>query len=167
MDLFLLRHGEAGKRLTAMARDRERPLTVAGRQEVEKIGRALARSGLEFDLVATSPLRRAAETASAVSEAFKRTKLEEWPELSPEGSREALYRRLARVKAGSCVLCVGHEPYLTTVIGEVAGRAEQSPGFRIALKKGGLARVSITTFSPRVTGELRWLLTPKQIRKMA
>jgi len=38
---------------------------------------------------------------------------------------------------------------------------------KIVLKKGGVAKVRITSFTPRVSGELRWLLTPKIIAKMS
>jgi len=125
--------------------------------------------GYEFDVIATSPLKRAKDTASIVNKALKRKSgVEEWAELSPEGDREALYRRLAKLRPGSIVMCVGHEPYLTAAISEIAGKGNgESSGFRIALKKGGMARLSVAGFSPRISGELRWLLTPKQIRKMA
>jgi phosphohistidine phosphatase len=168
MEVYLLRHGEAGNRLPIAARDNERALTAAGRKEIGDVGEALEEMGYEFDLVASSPLKRAMDTALIVNRRLKRkVAVEEWPDLSPEGNRDAFYKRLAKAKAGSCVLCVGHEPYLTTVIGEITGRdGPGSPGFRIALKKGGLARLSVDGFTPRVVGELRWLLTPKQIRKM-
>jgi phosphohistidine phosphatase len=168
LDLYFLRHGEAGKRLAADTSDRERSLTAAGRSEMQKIGESLAEEGFKFDVVASSPLPRAKETATIVSKALARkASVEEWAELSPEGSRTALYRRLARLKPGSSVLCVGHEPYLTTSIGDIIGRREGEASLRIVLKKGGLAKISVTSFTPTATGELRWLLTPKQIRRMA
>jgi len=169
VEVYLLRHGEAGKRVPVAERDTERALTAAGRQEIEEVGEGLAALGFEFDFVVTSPLKRAKETATIVNKALSRKgAVEEWQELSPEGNRDGFYRRLGKLRPGSEVLCVGHEPYLTTAIGEVAGRGgEASPGFRISLKKGGLAKLSVTGFNPRITGELRWLLTPKQIRKMA
>jgi phosphohistidine phosphatase len=37
----------------------------------------------------------------------------------------------------------------------------------IVLKKAGLARLGITSFQPRIRGELRWLLTPKHLKKVA
>jgi len=164
-----MRHGEAGKRIPVVARDTVRALTAAGRQEVEEVGEAMAKLGYKFDVVATSPLKRAKETASIVSEALNRkNRVEEWSELSPVGSRSALYRRLTSVRPGSKVLCVGHEPYLTIAMGEIAGRgSDGSAGLRISLKKGGLAKLLVTGFNPRISGELRWLLTPKQIRRMA
>lgn len=169
MNLYFLRHGEAGKRLTVAARDYQRTLTATGREEMEEIGEALGKLGFEFDMVATSPLKRARDSAAIVSKALGRKgEVEDWPELSPEGSREALYKRLAKVKAGSSVLCVGHEPYLTTAIGEIINRGGTgSAGSRIALKKGGLAKVSVSAFSPRISGELRWLLTPNQVKRLA
>ncbi len=169
MEIYLLRHGEAGQRVPVASRDLERALTAAGKEEMEEIGEAMAEMGYEFDVIATSPVKRAKDTASIVNKALKRKPgVEEWAELSPEGDREALYRRLAKLRPGSIVMCVGHEPYLTAAISEIAGKGNgESSGFRIALKKGGMARLSVAGFSPRISGELRWLLTPKQIRKMA
>ena len=169
MDLFLMRHGEAGKRVPIAAKDTERPLTAAGRQEIEDVAEGIAELGYKFDAVVSSPLKRAKDTATMVSKALgRKAAVEEWSELNPEGNTTDFYRRLAKMRPGSVVLCVGHEPYLTTVIGEITGREmEGNPGFRISLKKGGLAKVSVTGFNPRISGELRWLLTPRQIRKMA
>lgn len=169
MEVYLLRHGEAGKRVPIAARDLERTLTAAGKQEMEEVGGAMAELELKFDVVASSPLRRAKDTALLVNKALKRkSEVEEWPELAPEGSRVTLYRRLNKLRPGTAVLLVGHEPYLTTAIGEITGRGgDASAGFRINMKKGGLAKLSVTGFNPKASGELRWLLTPKQIRRMA
>jgi len=167
MELYLLRHGEAGKRLPMSSRDMDRDLTEAGKEEIKEVGEGLVGLGLKFDIVASSPLKRAKETASIVNRELKRkAPVEEWSELSPEGRRDALYRRLGRLRAGTSVLCVGHEPYLTTAIAELVDRG-QSTGVRIVLKKGGLARLSLTGGGSKLAGELRWLLTPRQIRKMA
>ena len=169
VELYLLRHGEAGTRVPIAARDMERALTAAGKKEVEEVAAGLVELGLEFDVVTASPLKRAEDTALIVNKVMKRKgKVEVWQELSPEGSRDALYRRLQRLRAGSKVLCVGHEPYLTTAINEIAGRDGQKIGdLRIVLRKAGLARVTVTGFSPRINGDFRWLLTPKMIRKIA
>ena len=164
-----MRHGEAGKRIPVAARDTVRALTAAGKQDIEDVGEGMAKLGYRFDVIATSPLKRAKETASIVNEALKqKTRVEEWSELSPEGNRSDLYRRLTSVKPGSKVLCVGHEPYLTLAMGEIAGRGgDGSAGLRITLKKGGQAKMLVTGLNPKISVELRWLLTPKQIRRMA
>lgn len=151
------------------ARDTERALTAAGRQEIEEAAEGIAELGYKFDIVASSPLKRAKDTALIVNKALgRKASIEEWPELSPESSRSALYRKLAKLRPGSVVLCVGHEPYLTAAIGEIIARGgDVSPGIRISLKKGGLAKLTVRGFAPRINGELRWLLTPRQLRKMA
>ena len=120
MELFFLRHGEAGKRTPVSARDMERALTAAGKEEVEEVGEGLENLGLKFDFVVTSPLKRAKDTALIVNTALKRKgEVEEWPELSPEGTRHAFYRRLRRSRLSSSVLSVGHETYLTMALAQI------------------------------------------------
>lgn len=163
IDLFILRHGEAGNRMTVVEEDSERPLTPEGRVEMQKIGKSLKAVGLQASRVITSPLRRARETAEITAKILKIPILEEWSELKPDGSRTALYRKLSRLEQDSGLILVGHEPYLSSMIGEIIGTA----GARIVLKKGGLGKVRITSFTPRISGELRWLLTPKITTKMS
>jgi phosphohistidine phosphatase len=166
VELYILRHGEAGKRTPSGNRDSERPLTVAGLEEIEEVARALAELGVRFDFVATSPLKRARQTAEAVAEVLKVKKgsVEEWGELKPEGRRAELYRKLSQFKPESSVLVVGHEPYLSTMISEVAfGNGAGG----IVLKKAGLAKLGVTSFQPKIKGDLRWLLTPKHLKKVA
>lgn len=172
VQLYILRHGEAGKRVAAgsaaAARDSERALTVAGREEVEEIADALSKLGIKPDLVATSPLKRARQTADIAAKRLKVKKgsLAEWDELKPEGRRADLYKKLAQSagKPDSEVMIVGHEPQLSTLIAEVVFGAP-APG-KIVLKKAGLAKVTITSFQPSLKGELRWLLAPKHMKRM-
>jgi phosphohistidine phosphatase len=163
IDLFVLRHGEAGNRMTVVENDYERPLTPEGRAEVQKIVKSLKAAGLQTDRICTSPLRRARETAEIAAKVLKIPRLEEWDELKPDGSKTGLYRKLARLEQNSRSILVGHEPYLTSMIGEIIGTTSA----KIVLKKGGVAKVRITSFTPRISGELRWLLTPKIIAKMS
>ena len=165
MDLYLLRHAEAGKRLPAQARDAERSLTAKGKEELEDAARGLFRLKIQPDYIVSSPLKRSRETASIVAKALKqRDKVELWDELKPEGSRQELFKRLSKLKTESVVLCIGHEPYLTLTINDIMGH--QGPP-RILLRKCGLARLSIKAFSPKVEGEIRWLLTPRLLKRMS
>ena len=132
---------------------------------MEEIAESLLTMGLRFDSILASPLKRTYETAAIVSKTFKSLdRLEQSDELKPEGKRIDLYKKLARLKADSSILIVGHEPYLSTMIGEMVSGSSNS---HIMLKKGGLAKVRATSFLPKPSGELRWLLTPKQIRKLS
>ena len=162
IDIFVLRHGEADSRMT-VEEDSKRPLTPGGRVEMQRIAKSLKTVGLQTDRIYTSPLRRARETAEITARILKIPILEEWDELKPDGSKQALYRKLARLEQDSRPILVGHEPHLSSMIGEIIG----TPDARIVLKKGGLARVRITSFTPRISGELRWLLTPKITAKMS
>ena len=165
LDVLVLRHGEAGNRVSVPAMDTKRPLTQSGRKEIEEVASAMRdRLNLKFDRIASSPLARAFQTAEIVEKAYGgASKLETWDELRPEGSRPELERKLSKLRRDARVLLVGHEPYLSTLMaGIIAGGGPA----RISLKKGGLAKLRISSFSPRATGELRWLLTPKQLKKL-
>ena len=126
MDLIVLRHGEAGKRIEAASRDFERALTVSGKREVEDVAECLDGLGVDLDHVITSPLKRAKETALIAAKVLKKEDVVEvWDELKPEGETRALYSRLSKLKSDSTVMLVGHEPYLSEMIGElVAGSKE-------------------------------------------
>ena len=112
MELFILRHGEAGQR-SSQASDRIRPLTSAGKVEILEIAKALKIIGLKFDLVVTSPLKRAFDTAMIVSDIFNiGNRVQVWNELSPEGQRTEVYRKISHLGEEYAVLIVGHQPCL-------------------------------------------------------
>jgi phosphohistidine phosphatase len=163
LEIFVLRHGEAGDRVDEPEKDDARSLTREGRTEIELIASSLAGLGVKLDLVVTSPLPRAVQTAELVARQFKvLNKLQQWGELRPSGEAESVYRRLSLQKAGSSLLIVGHEPQLSGIIGEIVAGSSH---VNLILKKGGLAKVEILGFKPRITGELRWLLTPRLMKK--
>lgn len=168
VELYILRHGEAGKKLPSGNKDSERPLTVTGEQEVEEVAESLSDLGLKFDAIISSPLKRALQTAEIVAKVLKaKKKIELWDELKPESSHSDFYKRLSQVKRESSVLVVGHEPFLSSMIGDlVFSGGNNSAQGRIVLKKSGLAKVAVTSFQPRAQGELRWLLTPRHLKKI-
>jgi len=161
MDLFVLRHGEAGNRQKMIVADAKRTLTAVGRKEIDEIAKGLLRLKIRPAHIITSPLVRARETAEIVAKVQKSKNLEEWEELKPEGNRQQFYEKLSKLKLDSSILVVGHEPYLSTMICDMIGAS----GGRILLKKGGLARVRIEGFVPKMRGELRWLLSPRLLKK--
>jgi phosphohistidine phosphatase len=172
MDLFILRHGEAGKKLSSDTGDFSRPLTAAGKREVSAIAKSLKDFGVNFNFIITSPLMRAHQTASLVAMAFHlQNKMEKCEELKPEGNRIDLYRKLSqKFKQDSSILIVGHEPSLSSLISEVIAMGNRAGTARggVVLKKAGLAKVRITPSSYQVfQGELRWLLTPKHMKKIS
>jgi phosphohistidine phosphatase len=167
MELYLFLHGEAGKRLQSGSKDFDRPLTSTGQKEVESISLSLKKLKINFDRIITSPLKRAHQTAIVVSNVFvMEDRVEDWCELKPEGSRLELYKKLSQLKSDSSLLIIGHHHYLTEMIGNLIFDYDSDNGPRIILKKSGLAKIVVTSLMPTMKGELRWLLSPKLLRKI-
>ena len=157
-----MRHGEAG-RSSPSPGDSKRSLTTEGKQEIMDLSNGLKSLEIKLDCIFSSPLLRAKQTAEIVAKSLKfKGKIEEIDALKPEGSRLEFYSILSRLKQDSVVLVVGHEPYLSEMISEAISQS----GCRINLKKSGLARMRILSTLPKIKGELRWLLTPKHLKKI-
>ena len=162
MDLFVLRHGEAGKS-SSLPGDSKRSLTDEGKQEIVDLSHGLKSLDIRPDYILTSPLLRAKETAEIVAKSLRyKGKIEEISSLKPESSRLEFYSMLSKLKQDSVVLIVGHEPYLSEMIGEGISQS----GCKINLKKAGLAKIKVLSTLPKLKGELRWLLTPKILKKL-
>ena len=119
MDLYLLRHGDAGKRI-AVAAGKESgdvSLTIAGREEIALIARSVKDLKLKFTAIVTSPLKRAVQTAKIIARVLAIEKrISIWNELLPEGNRSKLYNRLNQYTRESAILMIGHEPCLSNII---------------------------------------------------
>ena len=166
MELFILRHGEAGQKSSSLAGDRKRPLTSSGKLEITEIANALKIIGLKFDLIVTSPLKRASDTAMIVAKVFKiGNKVQEWDELAPEGKKTDLYRKISELKEEYIVLMVGHQPLLGEMANDMIHRGKSSP-CNLLLKKGGIVRIRLLRKSNVPTGELRWLVTPRILKNI-
>ena len=165
MDLFILRHGDAGNRLSDPIKDTKRQLTVSGKKEVVEIAKSLKKLGVKFNIIFSSPLSRAFQTAKIIAEEYKFTKqIEQSEELKPNGSKDFLYNKLNKLNIDSVILIVGHEPYLSSMINDIIANNKNSNN--IILKKAGLSRIKITSTVPTLKGELRWLLTPRILKKI-
>lgn len=159
MDLFVVRHGEAGKRISAAASDSGRGLTASGRKEVEVLAWLLKDMGIKFDFIISSSLKRAVETAHIISgNAGRQPEPVQWKELNPESDPAIFIRRLAGVGINRRIALVGHNPFLQKLIGMLVAEGGEC---RIELKKCGVARLDVVTLVPSPRAELKWLLTPK------
>ena len=164
MELFILRHGEAGQR--SLSSDKIHPLTSSGKTEIFEIAKALKTIGLKFDLIATSPLKRAYDTAMIVSEVFNiGSKVQVWNELSPEGKRTDVYQKISQLREEYSVLIVGHQPLLGEMVNDIIHKSKSSP-CNFLLKKGGIVRIRLLRKSNIPKGELKWLLTPRILRNI-
>ena len=171
MDLYLLRHGDAGKRMAVAAggKSGDVPLTIVGREEIAIIAGSVKDLNLKFNAIVTSPLKRSVQTAKIIAKTLAmEKKISVWNELVPEGNRSKLYNRLNQFPRESTVLMIGHEPYLSNIMYDMIfqkNRLNQLGG--INLKKAGLAKIRVISLTPNISGELRWLLTPRILMSLA
>jgi phosphohistidine phosphatase len=154
MRVYFLRHGKAEDRMLWRGEDAARPLTGAGEKELRREAKSLRAMDLAPDLIVTSPFARARRTAEIVADELGRGgRLVEDARLAPGFDVRRLQQLLAAHGPAESVMVVGHEPDLSGTVAELIG------GGDIVMKKGGLARVDVTT-PVAGGGQLVWLLTP-------
>jgi phosphohistidine phosphatase len=154
--LYFLRHGRADRSQYHGDDDDLRPLTDEGRRRLRVSADFIA--GLEpgIDLIVTSPLARAAQTAEIVAARLGLIDdLKVDDRLGFGFGLSSLAAMLAGLEGDHRhLMLVGHEPSFSEVIGELIG-----DGF-VCMKKGALARVDLLPGrEPR--GRLIWLLQPR------
>jgi len=150
--VHLLRHAHAGDAFEWIGDDDLRPLTKKGRGQAERLGAFLEAHGVRPDVIVSSPLVRARQTAEIVAEALGMTvktdrrlgggfgKRELWAVLDESGGRE--------------VMLVGHDPDLSMLLTYLLDAASMN------MRKGTLATIDLQTRLGDGEGELRWLLPP-------
>lgn len=161
-ELYLIRHGLAEERGDAWPDDSKRPLTDEGISRMRKAARGLARLGVTVDVVLSSPLVRARQTAEIVAASLDpRPVLVNVDSLAPDGSYAAIVADLEKQGRRTRIALVGHEP----AVGELAARLIGSR-HSIEFKKGAVCRIDLDDIPPGGPGDLRWLLTPKILRSL-
>ena len=147
MKLYALRHGHAPSIQEAKVKsDEERPLSAEGRRMVQKTMEYLKSQGGSPEIILTSPLRRAKETAQEAQGVLKPSQgLKIYTPLANEISGEELYlhieKDMAKIKE---LILVGHQPQLGELASYLTGQTfELKPGGAIALETnaGGKSRV--------------------------
>ncbi len=161
--VYVVRHGEAEEQRAGRP-DAERELTREGRLQFEEVVAGLAALGIGLDQILTSPLIRARQTAEILARVLPGPKPVESDALAPGGAFEAVFRALRGPASESRVALVGHEPALGALVSlATTGIASDAT----PLKKGGVACLKFAGEPRPKGGTLGWLLTPKQLRRMA
>jgi phosphohistidine phosphatase len=149
MELYFLRHGEADWPEWKKSDD-ERPLTKRGKREMRDVAKFLDRLKVRPNLIVTSPLPRAAQTAEIAADYLKaKLRKDELlaPGFGPSKLRTVLKRHRAKV-----LMLVGHEPDFTNVISGLTGAS-------LKLSKAGVALLDIDPEAEEA--KLLWLFPPK------
>src|SRR5688572_3950012 len=118
MQLLLIRHAIAEEE-EDFARtgkdDRLRPLTDEGRKKMKQAAKGLRGLTPDIDLLATSPLTRAAQTGAILDSVYGGLHEVEIEELAPEVSPIEFLSWLRKQKEER-VAVVGHEPSLSLIV---------------------------------------------------
>jgi phosphohistidine phosphatase len=123
---------------------------------------ALQALGVHFEIVLTSPLVRARQTADILAAGLTpKPPVHTIDSLAPGSAYAAFLADVAKHARGSDVACVGHEPDL----GQLAARLLGAKG-SIEFKQGAVCRIDIDSIPPSGPGHLRWLITPRMLRHL-
>jgi phosphohistidine phosphatase len=174
MFIYLLRHAEAAesvdKKTTpkegndVLESDENRPLTKDGRKKMMNAAGKLNRilSG-PVDVILTSPLLRARETAQIAAETMgMKKKVTICPELAPGISHAKLLKALSKYKKSEQLMLIGHAPDLNSTAAALLG----SDTIGVEMKKGAMCCIELATLTGRTKGKLIWLMQPKQLRQL-
>jgi len=110
MKLYLMQHALA----YSSEENSERALSPAGVEQAKLSAQGIRRLGLEFDLIMTSPKRRAKQTAALVAEEvrYPYSDILTTEALMPDHSPGELLELLQKESTNSRILIVGHLPHL-------------------------------------------------------
>jgi phosphohistidine phosphatase len=167
MYLYLIRHGIAedpDPLVDPIERDESRVLTKIGRKKVIQVADRFKRLEINFDLLITSPLIRARQTADILIAKQISTKLEISEDLKPTGNFPAWLMSWSNQSTHSevgTIGLVGHEPNLSnwaelSVFGQIY--------HKLVLKKGGIIGLEFPDGNIAIgMAKLHCLLSPKYL----
>ncbi len=167
MNLYLMRHADAGVPRENPLLDAKRGLVKEGKQQCMLMAGVLTSLKAQIDVIISSPLKRARQSAQFVATeiGFESPVLTS-AALSPDGEYEALQQLLAEYSDREGVLVVGHNPNLHRYIsrlmagnGHANGPSGSSFG-SIRLRKGAIARLDMA----KRPAQLQWLIDPRLAR---
>jgi phosphohistidine phosphatase len=163
MEIYLIRHGIAEEHQAGL-KDEERKLTKEGRQKTEKVAQRLVKLGLYADLILTSPLVRAHQTAEILIAAGLSSQLETSDHLTPEGDINKWltdWFQPRNYADKTQLALVGHEPNLSNWAENLLwGEAKGS----LVLKKAGMIGIKLPEIgSPLGRSQMLWLIPPKYL----
>jgi phosphohistidine phosphatase len=162
--LFLVRHAIAAERGDKWPDDAKRPLTHQGAARMRTAAEGLSAIGVRPDVVVTSPLARAEQTADILVKGLGgEARLVTAPALAPGGSPAAVADAVSTLAKGRSIAIVGHEPGLGELAAWLVGARQPLP-----FKKGGVCRIDVADWPPTArSGTLVWFATPKMLRALA
>lgn len=164
MTLYLMRHAEAVDLDAAdVEHDTDRPLSEKGKRQADRVGRLLKRLDVSLDVVLTSPLVRARESAKKVLRAMDaQVNIKELSVLAPESGGDAIWKAI-RAENAENILIVGHLPSIASLARALLGSLSEQP-LRFHKSSVAALRCEGSSHAPHVA--LEWMLTPAAIKRL-
>jgi phosphohistidine phosphatase len=165
MLLLVVRHAIAAEpRSDDPETDAARELTKEGREKMRLSAKGLRRELDSPDVLASSPLVRARQTAEILADAYGGLDVVIADELIPSQPPAALARWLTRHHKQERVAVVGHEPHLSSVVSWLLTGSDRPI---LHLKKGAACLLEFTGDVGAGRAGLLWALRPSQLRALA
>jgi phosphohistidine phosphatase len=165
MKLLLIRHAIAQDRFefsrTGQS-DYYRPLTERGRTRMARGAAGLRTVVPQVDVLATSPLTRAVQTAEIVAAAYGGIQLEHADALGT-GDGEAFLEWLGECNPDDVVAAVGHEPHMSDWAAWLLTGSRHD--FAV-VKKGSAMLLEFEDSLRPGSAWLHWFLAPAQLRRL-
>lgn len=160
MILYLMRHANAGVFRENPLLDAKRGLVKEGKEQCVLMARMLSALKVQVDVIVSSPLKRAMQTAQFVgTELGYDSKVEVSTALLPSANFGEFQDMLAKYAGREGILAVGHNPVLFQFLGRlITGNG----GASIRMRKASIARVDLDNHPPR----LQWLIDPRSARSI-
>ncbi len=163
MNVYFIRHSEA-EPAGGGRPDFERPLSCEGEKKIAASLPGIFKLTGQLDYILTSPAARAARTAYLIAAHQKcRNFVFEMPELAAPGSEIIVDTMLNKLIGKENVAVVGHQPYLTELVGYFTG---MPPEESISIDKGGMIKVSFKGFPGKGAGKMRWSMSQDDLTKI-
>ncbi len=166
MKLILIRHGAAEDAQEWQAQgknDELRPLTNAGRKKMRRQARGVARLAPRLELIISSPLLRAKQTAEILHNEFPKARLRESKLLSPGTSPLQMLEVVSAHQPDAVIAVVGHEPNLSLFLGLLISGGLDA---LLRFKKGAACLVEFTGQPEKGRGRLCWFAAPATLRSL-
>lgn len=151
MVVYFLRHAEAEP---GTGNDAQRKLTPKGLEQAEKVGRFLLAYGLQPEVIISSPVVRAHQTAKIVAAKLGETKMIEGRWLSCGMPFETCLQELRSLAKLDSVMLVGHEPDFSHAIAAFIGELQPSA---LHIRKASLTAIDLRDLEPG-GGRLQFLI---------
>ncbi len=166
MKLYLVRHGIATDKVGgAITSDAKRPLTDEGKAETRQVAGGLKRLGVSPDVIFTSPLVRAQQTAEILLDVLGAAHgLKLTDALAPAGTASDVFKAIKEFERAGSIFLVGHEPDMGRLAATILWAG---PEVDIQFKKAGICCIDISSVPPAAPGTLEWFIPPKLAMLMA